>query len=246
MAVAFRARSDREKFFITAAYETLITGNEEQAQQTFEAWARTYPREALPHSFLGGYANKAAGRYEKAAAESERAIELDPDVSMGYYNLGANNAYLDRLDEAENALRRAAARGLEIDEFIMLDYDIAFLKGDQAGMEKVAARARQRSGGENWISAREGLALAYSGHLQQARVASRRAVDHAQQAGQRERAGLWETGTAIREAWFGIAPEAKRRATAGAGALQGPRNGVRCGFGAGSLREFLRGSTTRG
>jgi eukaryotic-like serine/threonine-protein kinase len=206
--------SDREKFFITAAYETLITGNEEQAQQTFEAWARTYPREALPHSFLGGYAHKAAGRYEKAAAESERAIELDPDLSMGYYNLGANNAYLDRLDEAENALRRAAARGLEIDEFIMLDYDIAFLKGDQAGMEKVAARARQRSGGENWISAREGLALAYSGHLQQARVASRRAVDHAQQAGQRERAGLWEAGTAIREAWFGIAPEAKRRATA--------------------------------
>lgn len=206
--------SDREKFFITGAYETLITGNEEQAQQTFEAWARTYPREALPHSFLGGYGHKAAGRYERAAAESEKAIELDPDVSMPYYNLAANNAYLDRLDEAENGLRRAAARGLEIDEFIMLDYDIAFLKGDQAGMEKVAARALQRSGGENWISAREGLVLAYSGHLQQARVASHRAVDHAQQAGQRERAGLWEAGAAIREALFGIVPEAKKRATA--------------------------------
>jgi predicted Zn-dependent protease len=37
---------------------------------------------------------------------------------------------------------------------------------------------------------------------------------YAQQAGQRERVGLWETGTAIREAWFGIAPEGKRRATA--------------------------------
>jgi DNA-binding winged helix-turn-helix (wHTH) protein/Tfp pilus assembly protein PilF len=209
--------SDREKFFITAGYETLVTGNLEQAQQTFEAWARTYPREAMPHSLMSGYANKATGQYEKAAVEARKAIELDPDFSMGYYNLGANNAYFDRLDEAENALRRAAARGLEIDEFIMLDYDIAFLKRDQAGMEKVAARARQRSGGENWISAREGLALAYSGHLQQARVASRRAVDQAQQAGQRERAGLWEAGVAIREAWFGIAPEAKRRATAALG-----------------------------
>ena len=205
--------SDREKFFITAGYETLVSGNEEQAQQTFEAWSRTYPREALPHSFLGGYGNKAAGRYEKAAAEAAKAIELDPDFSMAYYNLGVNNAYLDRLEDAEDALRRAAARALEIDELIMLDYDIAFLKGDRAGMERAAARARQRSGGENWISAREALTMAYSGHLQQARIASRRAVDHAQQAGQPERAGLWEAGAAIREALFGITPEARKRAT---------------------------------
>ena len=208
------ATSDREKFFITAGYETLVTGNLEQAQQTFEAWARTYPREAMPHSLMSGYANKAAGQYEKAAAEARKAIELDPDFSMGYYNLGANNAYLDRLDEAESALRSAAARGLEIDEFIMLDYDIAFLKRDQGEMEQVAARARQRSGGENWISAREAFTLAYSGHLQQARIASRRAGDQAQQAGQRERAGLWEAGAAIREALFGIVPEAKKRASA--------------------------------
>jgi eukaryotic-like serine/threonine-protein kinase len=205
--------SDRESFFLTAAYETLVTGNEEEAQQTFEAWARTYPREALPHSFLSGYANKAKGQYEKAAAEARLAIELDPDLSFGYYGLAVNQAFLGRLDEAENTLRRAAARGLEIDEFIMLDYDIAFLKGDQAAMERVAARARERFGGENWISAREGFALAYSGHQQQARIASQRAVDHAQQVGQRERAGLWEAGAAIREAMVGFAPEAKKRST---------------------------------
>jgi len=203
--------SDREKFFLTAAYETLVTGNEEEAQQTFEAWARTYPREALPHSFLSGYANKSKGQYEKAAAEARRAIELDPDLSFGYYGLAVNQAFLGRLDEAENTLRRAAARGLEIDEFIMLDYDIAFLKSDQAAMERAAAQARERLEGENWISARQGFVLAYSGHLQQARIASQRAVDHAQQVGQRERAGLWEAGAAIREAMFGFAPEAKKR-----------------------------------
>ena len=206
--------SDREKFFLTAGYETLVTGNEEQAEQTFEAWARTYPREALPHSFLTGYANKAKGQYEKAAAEARKAIELDPDLSFGYYGLAVNQAFLGRLDEAENTLRRAAARGLEIDEFIMLDYDIAFLKGDQAGMERTAARARQRSGAENWISAREGFALAYSGRLQQARIASQRAVDHASQVAQQERAGLWQAGAAIREAMFGFPSEAKKTATA--------------------------------
>src|SRR5207245_4950946 len=147
--------SDQEKFVISAGYDTLVTGNLEQARQTCEAWARTYPRDARPHLILSGIVNKYAGQYEKALAEGRKAIELDPDFAIGYYNLAVNHAYLNRLGEAEDALRRAAGRGLEIDEFVMLEYDIAFLRGDRAGLEGVAARARGSSGGDNWICARE-------------------------------------------------------------------------------------------
>ena len=208
--------SDPEKFFITAGYETLVTGNLEKARETCEAWAQTYPHEVLPHAGLSGYINKAAGQYEKAIAEARKAIELDSDFGIGYYNLAVNHVYLDRLGEAEDALRRAAGRGLEIDEFVMLEYDVAFLRGDQAGMEREAARARRRAGAESWISNREAFTLAYSGHLQQARSMSRRAVDAdlAQRAAQRERAGLWEAGAAVREAFFGNASEARKRAMA--------------------------------
>ena len=59
--------------------------------------------------------NKATGQYEKALTEAQKAIELDPDFAIGYYNLGVNHVYLDRLEEGEDALRRAAGRGLEID-----------------------------------------------------------------------------------------------------------------------------------
>ena len=76
-----------------------------------------------------------------------------------------------------------------------LEYDIAFLRGDRAGMERVAAQARQRPGGETWISNKEAFALAYSGHLQRARAMSRRAVDHARQEALPERAGAWEGTT---------------------------------------------------
>lgn len=206
--------SDREKFFISAGYDMLVTGNLERAQQTCEAWAQTYPREGRPHHMLSGMINKTKGQYVKAAWEARKAIELDPDFGIGYYNLAVNHSYLNRLEEAEDTLRRAAGHGLEIDEFVMLEYDIAFLKGDQAGMERQGARARARSGGENWISNKEAFALAYSGHLQQARTISRRAVDEAQQAAQRERAGQWEAGAAVREALFGNASEARKRATA--------------------------------
>ncbi len=93
-------------------------------------------------------------------------------------------------------------------------YDIAFLKGDQAGMEREVALGQGKSGAEDWISDQEAFVLAYSGHLQQARRMSRRAVDLAQQAGQRERAALYETGAALREAFFGNASEARRSAMA--------------------------------
>jgi tetratricopeptide (TPR) repeat protein len=163
---------------------------------------------------LSGYPNKAAGRFAEAIAEGRKAIELDPDFAIAYFSIAVNNVYLNRLDEAENVLRRAAGRGLEIDEFLMLDYDIAFLRGDRAGMERVAAQARQRSGGETWISNKEALALAYSGQLQRARLMSGRAVDHARQEALPERAGAWEAAASIREALFGNAAEATTRALA--------------------------------
>jgi len=43
---------------------------------------------------------------------------------------------------------------------------------------------------------------------------SRRAVDQALQAAQRERAGLWEAGAAVREALYGNAPQARERSMA--------------------------------
>lgn len=43
---------------------------------------------------------------------------------------------------------------------------------------------------------------------------SRRAVDQALQAGQRERAGLWEAGIAVREALYGYTSEARKTAAA--------------------------------
>jgi len=206
--------TDRENLWITAAYQTLVTGNLAQAQQTCEAWVQTYPRDSAPHQVLAGMTNKSVGRYEQALAEAQKAIELDPDFAIVYYSLGVNNAYLGRLERAESAINRGVARGLGIEEFVMLRYDLAFLRGDQAGMDREAARARARSGAASWISNKEAFALAYSGRLRQAREVSAGAVSEAQQTGQRERAALWRAGDAVREAFFGNLPEAKKSATA--------------------------------
>jgi len=216
LSQAWRLRdraSEHERFFITSSYQVLATGNLEAALQTCEAWSRAYPREGLPHYVMAGGIHKVAGRYEKALDEARKGIDLEPDFWLGYYGIGVDNQFLGRLEESESALHTAAARGFDADEFIMLAYDIDFLKGDKAGMENDATQARARPGGENWMSARESFVAAYSGHLHAAREISRRAMIQAQQAGQPERAALWEAGSAVREALFGNKEAATEDAT---------------------------------
>jgi DNA-binding winged helix-turn-helix (wHTH) protein/Tfp pilus assembly protein PilF len=210
--------SDREKFYISTSYELQVTGNLEKARQTCEAWAQAYPRDMNPHGFLGGMIYMPTAKYEKAIEEMKESIDFDPDIAILYALLALNYQYLDRFGEAESTLQQAAGRKLEIPDFIVQRYDLAFLKGDTAGMERVVALGRGKPGVEDWIADHEALVLAYSGHLEQARQMSRRAEDLARPAAQSvshsERAALFETPSALREAFFGNVPAARRSAMA--------------------------------
>ncbi len=214
---AYRLRdrtSDSEKFFITAAYDLWVTGNLEKAQQTCELWTQTYPRDLSPLANLGAFVYPTFGKYEKAAEEARKQIEIDPDFPVGYLQLAFNYQFLNRLGEAGKVLERASQRKLDMPEFWPTAYDIAFLKGDNAEMQRVVTLTKGKSGEEDAISLREGFVLAYSGHLQEARKKSRRAVDLAQQGGKRGRAALFETAAALWESFFGNAPAAKQGAAA--------------------------------
>ena len=206
--------SDKEKFFITAYYDGRATGNQEKAQQTCEAWAKTYPREFLPHSFLSGFIYTVLGKHENAVEEAQKTIDLAPDAGIGYLNLGYDNLYLDHFPEAEEALRRASARKVEISYFSVLRYDIAFLKGDPAGMDREVASAQKNPEAEDWISQHQAFVLAYTGRLQAARRMSQRAATLTQQASHRERAALFATPPALWQAFFGNATAARQSAMA--------------------------------
>ena len=144
---------------------------------------------------------------------AKKAIALDPDLTLAYVNLAFSNLHLDRLADAEAAIQRASERKLEHNYFLLLRYFISFLKGDSAGMRREAAQAKGKQGAEDEMSHVEALVLARSGRLQEARRMSRLAVDLAQQAGQRERAAMFEAGAAVWEGFFGNAAAARRSAT---------------------------------
>ena len=204
--------SDEERFFISASYDTQVTGNLEKAQQTCDLWTQAYPRAVSPHGFLAGIIYPALGKYEESAEEARAMIRLDPDFSIGYSILTNSYVALGHTADAENTLRQASQRKLEVRDFSFLRYNIAFLKGDEAGMERETEQARGKPGLDDWMSNLDALVLAYSGHLDEARKMSRRAIEFAQQENYRESAALIETQSALREAFFGNVPEARQTA----------------------------------
>jgi eukaryotic-like serine/threonine-protein kinase len=205
--------SDRERFFIVLSYDLQVRGNLGKARETGELWAQTYPRDPVPHGFLS-WISQEVGKYEKSIEEGQKAIGLDPDFTPGYVNLAWAYLFLDRPKEAASTLQLASERRLEIPELLVLRYYMSFLQGDQAGMKQVTALSQEKSGAEDWVCDEEASVDAYSGRLRNARGMSRRAVDLARQADRRERAAMYEAGEAVREAFFGNVPEARRSVVA--------------------------------
>jgi len=119
---------------------------------------------------------------------------------------------MERTDEAEKTLQRASERKLEIPDFFVLRYMIAFLKGDKVGMEHEVALARERPGTDDWMSNSEGFVLAYSGHLQAARKMSQMSADLARKTERRDTEALYDADAAVREALFGNVSAARQRA----------------------------------
>ena len=214
-AYAMRNRlTDKEKFFISAYYDGRVTGNQERALQTCEEWSQAYPREFGPHSFLAGFIYPVSGKYEKAVDEGKKMLQLDPDMPIGYVELGYIFAALGRYRDAEDVLRLASRRNLQVPILLVLQYDVAFLQKNRPDMVSAVTMAQGRSGAEDWIADHQAFVLAYSGHLQEARRMSRHAADLAQQGAHTERAAMFESGAALWEAMFGNAQAAQRGATA--------------------------------
>ena len=204
--------SDRERFFIATLYDRDVTGNLEKEQQTLGLWAQSYPRDRDAHGLMSGFATQGVGQYEKSVEEAKIAVGIDPDFSPGYINIASAYFFSDRLPEAEATVQQAFERKLGVPQAYLLQFYLAFLKGDREGMEGAAALAKGKPWAQDWIAHSQSLVLARSGHLRAAAEMSSRAVDEAQQAGQRERAATYEAGRAVWEAFYGNAPAAKRSA----------------------------------
>jgi serine/threonine protein kinase/tetratricopeptide (TPR) repeat protein len=210
---AFQLRehaSEREKLTITAAYYSNVTGELDKAAQTYQEEIEIYPRDYRAHVDLGGvYAAQA--QYERATESNRQSLRLAPDNVAPYVDLGNSLISLQRFDEARQIIHEAQAR--KMDNYLLHDvlYALAFLGADSAAMAE-----QQR-----WFAGKPeenfGLALAsdteaYGGHVAKARELTQRAVDSAIRSDSKENGGIWQANTALQQAAYGNATEARQSA----------------------------------
>ncbi len=204
--------SDRERYRISAFYFQYVTGEVEKATEAYELWAKTYPRDLVPHSNLG-YIYSNLGQYDKAAAETEESQRIDNTLT-GYGNLASIYMNQNRLDDAKALLQNAQAS--KLDGLVLRSdwYSLAFLRGDLAEMAQQVAWAAGRPAEEDVMLSTQSDTEAYYGRLMRARDLSRRAVDAAVRNESKETAALWQANAALRESEFGNAAAAKQRVDA--------------------------------
>jgi serine/threonine protein kinase/Tfp pilus assembly protein PilF len=203
--------SDREKYRISAFYFQYVTGEVEKATEAYELWAKSYPRDMVPHGNLGVlYA--ALGQYDKAIAETEAQQRVEATIT-GYGNLAAFNIQVNRLKEARQALVEAQQKNLD-GVFIRLEqYALAFLSGDAAEMDRQVEWAAGRPGEEDQMLNTHADTQAYYGRLGKARDLARRATDAAVRSDAKETGALWLVNQAGREVEAGNATAARQDIT---------------------------------
>lgn len=205
--------SERERFAIQAFYYESVTGELEKAAQTYELWQQTYPRNSAPFTNLG-FISFNLGNFDKALSELREAMRLEPNNFTSYSNLGLAYMNLYRLDEAEAVFKHASERNLEGEGLLVNRYGLAFLKGDAAGMERIASTAMGKPGAEDQLLGAQSDTQAWYGKMKNARELTGRAMDSAEHIDAKEKAASYQAESALREVEIGNGEMARANANA--------------------------------
>src|SRR5580698_121055 len=203
--------SEREKYYISCTYCTLVTGELEKAIQQYELLIRDYPRDYVAETNLGvNYFFM--GQFERAAAVTREALRLEPANILGYNNLGLAYFSMNRLDEAKSTFDEALARKLDGPFLRQSIYYLDFLRKDAPGMQQQFAWAMGKPGAEDILLSAESDTQAGRGHLQKARQLSTQAEESAKRNDSKETAAFWQGNEALREVEFGNFAEGLKQA----------------------------------
>jgi len=205
--------SERERFFIEATYYWMATGDLEKALPVYALWQQTYPRDYSLYVHLG-FIYEMLGDLEKSLDNARESVRLEPNRVNNDEGLIAAYINLNRMDEAEAALKQAEERKLESEGLMALRYQLAFLHGDSTGMAETVSEAMGKPGAEDWLLATESNTEAWFGRFNSARALTRRAMESAERNDAKEISASYQAEAALREAEAGNREQARADASA--------------------------------
>jgi tetratricopeptide (TPR) repeat protein len=212
-AFALKERaSERERFYISAHYYDEVSGEVEKTIEIYEQWRRTYPRDTTPLDNLS-LAYRSVGQHEKALAAASEAVRLDPKDTYAYSNLAASYLALNRWDEARAVAEQAAAQKLDSRATRDIRFRLAFLRGDQASMEREVSGAKG-TGNEPILLGAKAHAEFAMGRVRLAEETYHQAESSASRNGMKGFAAILKAGAARRNANYGDCITARAEASA--------------------------------
>ncbi len=206
--------SELERFYIESHYHENVTGDRQQADQVYQLWAQTYPRDSIPRGNLSvSYVQ--LGEWEKALPEALEGHRLSPEQSLNYFQIASTYVGLGRLDEAKATINEALAKKLDVALFHLTLYQVAFLQSDPAAMARELSAISSSSPEMATLSLNvEAGAEAYFGRLVKARALVQRAVAAQEGVGAKERAAAAMAALGVVEAQVDNAAAARKDAAA--------------------------------
>ena len=206
--------SEREKLYISAHYQSEVLQDQLATAEIYEQWKQAYPRDEVPRDNLA-LTFLTLGQYEKALANAAEALQVNPKDSYAPQNMAAAYLRMNRYDEAKAVIDKAKGDGLNqpIGDIVLLQ--IAFVRGDQAVIDNITQAYANTELGPTMLDLR-GLTERFQGKAKAARATYARAIQLAQQNGQKEYAAQMHIseGNLDYEMGFGAEP-AKREIAQG-------------------------------
>jgi len=202
--------SEHEKLYISAHYYDEVEGNADKIVEIYEQWKQTYPRETLPWDNLA-LRYEGLGQHEKALQNAAEAMRLDPKDNYAYQNLGDAYISMNRFDEARAVYDQAAANKIEPRTTRFGRFQLAFLRGDRAAQERIAAEGAGSAAEPlmlfQWARGEGGL-----GRVSEARKLFGRSVELCRKQGNPEFGAIGLALEALIEAELGYTAEPKQHA----------------------------------
>lgn len=133
--------SERERFYISAHYYDEYQRDVDKTIATYQQWINTYPRDDVAMDNLSLQYEQTA-QFEKALALSGDVLRIYPKDHFAHQNLADAYMGLNRFEEAKAILDKAEAENLLLSAGQLTRFDLAFIKGDEAGMQHVLDAAK--------------------------------------------------------------------------------------------------------
>jgi serine/threonine protein kinase/Tfp pilus assembly protein PilF len=200
--------TEQEKASIETRYYQYVTGDKEKAVQVQELWMRNYPeRPGIPHRLASLYIE--LGLYQKAIDTYQTAIRLDPTRANAYAGLAVALLAVGRIEDAGAVLSEADTRKFQTDVLLQANYWKAFVRSDNAEMQRVLTRASDVPGAQSQLLNEQSKTEGYYGRFQKSRNLTRTAVDLMLHEGDKGSAASWLAEASVREAEAGAVSQAQ-------------------------------------